>query len=350
MPDIGRFFHAALRNFAVTLQERGLEWGELDPESCIQLASEEVERLVPRLQEEILLSSGRYRYLGGKLKETVARAALALGEQARCSSFRPVGLELTFGPGGTVPGIAFELKEGLQVALAGRRDRVDLAHDEGGQAYVRIIDYKSGEIALRLPEVFYGLSLQLPVYLDIVLTGASQWLKEPALPAGVLYFRVHTPLIRSDTPVAPDQVEQEMRKRYKMKGLVLEDRDVVRLMDHGLQRGYSEIIPVGLRADGGFYKNSATVTGERFALLLGHVRRMIRDVAGEMMEGRVEISPYRLGKSGACSYCPYKAICQFDSLLEGNSYRLLKSLGSEQIWGYLENNREIERGDGDDLR
>jgi len=341
-PDIGRFFHAALRNFAVTLQEKRLEWGELDSESCLQLASEEVERLVPRLQKEILLSSSRYRYLSGKLKETVGRAVLILGEHARRSNFRPAGLELSFGPGGILPGISFELENGCRVELAGRIDRVDLAHDKDGQAYLRVIDYKSGWTDLKLLEVYYGLSLQVLTYLDIVLTQAHTWLKEVPLPAGVLYFCVHTPLISSGGVLPPDKIEQEMRKRYKMKGLVLEDRQIVRMMDNSLKKGYSEIIPVGITAEGGFYKNSATITRERFEQLRQHVRRLIKAAAGKIIGGQVEINPYRLGKSQACTYCPYKAICQFDLSLEGNSFRLLKSEKAEHIWNYLEKDREKE--------
>ena len=119
LPDIGRFFHAALRNFAVTLQKKGLDWGKLDEESCLQLAVSEVERLVPRLQKEILLSSNRNRYLAEKFKETVSQTALILGEQARHSKFRPAGLELAFGPGRGLPGIVFELEGGFKVELIG---------------------------------------------------------------------------------------------------------------------------------------------------------------------------------------------------------------------------------------
>jgi ATP-dependent helicase/nuclease subunit B len=349
LPDIGRFFHAALRNFAATLQEKGLEWGELNRESCLQLAAEEVERLVPRLQREILLSSSRYRYLGEKMKETVGRAVLALGEQARHSSFKVAGLELSFGPEELLPGLVIELENGCRLELAGRIDRVDLARDREGRAYLRVIDYKSGRTELKIPEVYYGLSLQMLVYLDVLLAGAYAWLQETALPAGMLYFRVHTPVVNASPGRLPDpaEVEKMMRRRFKMKGLVLEDREIVRMMDGSLQKGQSEIIPVGLTADGRFHKNSAIITKERLELLRRHVRRLIEETAGEITGGQVEIRPYRLGKSNACRYCPYKAICQFDTSLEGNSYRVLKSEKAERIWYYLEKNREGEGGGED---
>lgn len=339
-PDIGRFFHAALRNFAATLQGKGLEWGELSRDECLKLAAEEVERLVPRLQKEILLSSGRYRYLAEKLSDTVGRAVVVLGEHAARSDFRPVGLEISFGRGETLPEQSFELENGVRVELAGRIDRVDLAYDDQKRAFLRVIDYKSGRTQLKMPEIFYGLSLQMLTYLDIVLNHALQWLGEEALPAGVLYFRVHTPMISSSGLLPPEKIEQEIRKCYKMNGLVLEDPEVVRLMDNLLESGYSEIIPVGVSRDQKFYKNSSTLTEERFKLLRRHIRHLIKATAQNITGGQVDIMPYRLGKKKACTYCPYKAVCQFDTELEGNSFRILRSEDEELIWLNLEKGPE----------
>ena len=86
-----------------------------------------------------------------------------------------------------------------------------------GQAYLRVIDYKSGRTELKIPEVYYGLSLQMLVYLDVLLEGAYAWLQETALPAGVLYFRAHTPVVNASPGRLPDpaQVEKMMRRRFK---------------------------------------------------------------------------------------------------------------------------------------
>ena len=49
-----------------------------------------------------------------------------------------------------------------------------------------------------------------------------------------------------------EQAEQELLKRFKMKGLLLADRDAVAQMDNTLDKGHSAIIPVALKADGSF--------------------------------------------------------------------------------------------------
>jgi ATP-dependent helicase/nuclease subunit B len=335
-PDIGRFFHAVLRNFTLFLQEKGLAWGELSKEGCLQLVAAEVERLAPKLQQEILLSSGRYRYLAGKLKDTVGEAALILGEQDRCSSFKPVGVELFFGSGGALPGVGLELDDGCRMELIGRIDRVDLAYDQEGRAYIRVIDYKSGRTGFNLAEVYHGLALQLFTYLDVVLLYAPEWLQVEALPGGILYFRVHAPLIRAPRLLPPEEIEKEIRKRYKMKGMILQDVEVARLMDSSLQTGHSAIIPVGLTKEGGFYRNSVTFNAERYTLLREYLRRLIKTTAQAITRGEVAITPYRLGKNKACTYCPHRAICQFDLALAENDYRLLKNEPAEKIWPELE--------------
>ena len=349
-PDIGRFFHAALRNFALSLGDLGLEWGELGNEECLRLVHREVERLLPRLQKEILLSSSRYRYLALKLRNTVARTVLVLSEHARQSSFKPVGLELSFGTGGQLPALVLELDNGCKVEMAGRIDRVDLARDDEGKAYLRVIDYKSGRTDLKLSDIYYGLSMQMLVYLDVLLTHALKWLQEEALPAGMLYFRVHTPLINLDEFQPLEKIESTIRRCYKMKGKVLEDVRVVRLMDNLLEKGYSEIIPVGLTRDGSFYKNSATLSGERLTLLRGHTRSLIRKSALGITGGRVDIAPYRLGKRKACTYCSYKAVCQFDPLLGTNDYRILRREDDEQIWRCLQKRHLQKSNEGPDSR
>lgn len=54
-------------------------------------------------------------------------------------------------------------------------DRVDQIRD-CNDLYLRIIDYKSSEKDLSLVDVYYGLSLQMLTYLDVVLTHSEKGL------------------------------------------------------------------------------------------------------------------------------------------------------------------------------
>ena len=79
-----------------------------------------------------------------------------------------------------------------------------------------------------------------------------------------------------------------------------------------------------------------TFNAERYTLLREYLRRLIKTTAQAITGGEVAIAPYRLGKNKACTYCPHRAICQFDPALTENDYRLLKNESAEKIWPELE--------------
>ncbi|UQZ32946.1 helicase-exonuclease AddAB subunit AddB [Paenibacillus sp. PK3_47] len=333
-PDIGQLFHAALSDMAVRLQKQGRGWGSMTAEECRREAGETVDRLAPLLQGEILMSSKRYGYISRKLKNIVGRASVILGEHARRGSFEPVGLELDFGPGKDLPPLRITLPNGCVMEVVGRIDRVDMAEGEQG-VLLRVIDYKSSQKDLKLHEVYYGLSLQMLTYLDVLLTYSEQWLGKTALPAGTLYFHVHDPLLSSPNGMNREQAEQELLKRFKMKGLLTADREVVSLMDTTLDKGYSSIVPVALKSDGSFYSSASVATPEQWRHLLTSVRSNISEIGTRITEGDVAIQPYRIQQETACTFCSFRPVCQFDEAVEGNGYNNLGKPGKEVIWDLL---------------
>lgn len=328
-PDLGQFFHAALKKFAERLEDAQTDWGSLARRDCARLAGQVVDELAPRLQNEILLSSARYRFLTRKLKRTVERAATVLAEHARRGRFRPAGLELDFGVGAALPPLVFNLGQGI-MELSGRIDRVDLARAETG-SYLRVIDYKSGTAGISLSDIYHGLGLQLLVYLDVVLAHAEILAGEECQPGGMLYFSVHDPLVKSEVPLSPQVVEDKILKALKMKGMVLADEAVVKMMDDSI-RGHSDLVPVGIKKDGGFHSRSAVLDSEQFQLLRTYLRRLLVSAGTEISTGKVDIEPYSKGGSRACRFCPYGPVCQFDQLIDGNSFSFIGNETAEEIW------------------
>ena len=88
--------------------------------------------------------------------------------------------------------IALSEKEALH--LRGRIDRMDVCED-GGRVYVKIIDYKSGSTSFDLLALYYGLQLQLVVYMDAVSEMAqNHYPGKEIVPAGILYYNIADPL------------------------------------------------------------------------------------------------------------------------------------------------------------
>ncbi|SEH96478.1 DNA helicase/exodeoxyribonuclease V, subunit B [Halobacillus karajensis] len=331
-PDIGQLFHEALKQITEWVQAEGRDFSQLKRQETDRYAERATNELAPILQNQILKSSNRYQYIQRKLQQVIARAAFVLSEQARKSQFSPVGLELGFGTGGDakLPPLSFDLPNGYELMLRGRIDRVDKALSEE-DLFLRIIDYKSSSKGLSLVDVFYGLSLQMLAYLDVVLTNAEYWLGKHASPAGVLYFHVHNPMITGKQLLKDEQIEEEIFKKFKMQGVLLENERVVQMMDTGLDKGYSQIVPAALKAKGGFYKSSKTADEERFEQLKLYIRDLMTEAGTRITDGKVDLDPFQKNQQVACEVCSYRSVCQFDPTLEEHNYRKLQEMKDEDV-------------------
>ncbi|TGA97131.1 helicase-exonuclease AddAB subunit AddB [Sporolactobacillus shoreae] len=330
-PDIGQLFHLAVKKMTEEIMKNHGDWGELSPEDCDRLAARTVDAIAPRLQRQILSSSGRYRYLQRKLEQVVARVARVMSRHARVSGFTPVSLELPFGPGQPVPPLAFSLDNGCKMEIVGRIDRVDKAEDANHRLLLRIIDYKSGAKDLNLNDVYYGLALQMLAYLDVAITNSKHWLGTQAEPAGVLYFHMHNPSLIQDKKISSEAVEDELYKTFKMKGLLLEDEEALKLTDLLPSGGHSEVAPFGIKRDGSYYKGSSLATPEQFGALRNYAKDRMTEIGEKITDGDVRIAPFKLKERIPCTFCPYRPVCQFDQSQPGNAFRQLKKIPDEHI-------------------
>jgi ATP-dependent helicase/nuclease subunit B len=328
-PDIGQLFHQALTLFAKYVADNRLDWPSLAEKDCLRLAGEIVDQLAPKIQGEILLSSSRHHYLTGKLKEVVARSAGVIGSQLAQGRFFPIGLELGFGPGETLPPLRFTLGNGCELELIGRIDRIDQAVTDEG-IYLRVVDYKSSEQRLDLAEVYFGLSLQVLTYLEVVITHGQDWLEQVVHPAGILYFHLHNPLLTLNKALSEEELARALFKKFKMQGLVLADQKIARLMDQE-NAANSEVVPVKIKVNGDFDKRSSVITPAELEALRFHVAKIYREAGRQITEGEIAISPYKLQQQKPCTYCLYKSFCQFDQALAENSYRVLPAWKKEQV-------------------
>ncbi|MBP1969006.1 ATP-dependent helicase/nuclease subunit B [Virgibacillus natechei] len=329
-PDIGQLFHEALKKISEWIESDGKQFAQLSRKDTDNYAEKAVVNLAPVLQHQILHSSNRYKYIQQKLQDVIARAAFVLSEQARQSNFTPVGLELGFGQNETLPAFKLGLPNGYELMLRGRIDRVDKALNEE-DLFLRIIDYKSSSKGLNLVEVYYGLALQMLTYLNVVLANSEQWLGKNAIPAGVLYFHVHNPMISRNQKVSDAEIEKDIFSKYKMQGLLLSNEEIVKQMDTPLESGTSQIVPAGLKKNGGFYNSSKIADKATFTHLQNHIHQLMTDAGVDMTEGGIHLNPYQHKQHVACTHCPFHSVCQFDPILETNNYRKLTDMKEDDI-------------------
>lgn len=330
-PDLGQFFHAALSLLGGRIQELGISWGSLGEAQLGQLVRQVVQLLVPQLQNEILLSTAKFRHLTVRLERQVLRAALTIAEHDRRGIFRPVLFEVGFGQGETLRGLQYNLSPEMTIELNGRIDRVDLAASPLGK-YVRVVDYKSGFKNLSLEEVFHGINIQLILYLEVLLSHDEGVLPAGLLPGGVLYFTVADPMIRENGPLGRDELEKRILRALKMKGLLLADSRVINMMDSGIAGASSDILQVAINKDGNFKKDSPVLTLNQFEMLRQYINKMIVTAGQGIARGEIGIEPLALGGKSPCRFCQFKPVCQFDSIFPGNLQREAKSGDSQQLW------------------
>ena len=219
--------------------------------------------------------------------------------------------------------------------LRGRIDRIDVCEDKD-QVYVKVVDYKSGSTEFDLVAMYYGLQLQLVVYLNAAmeLEGRIRPEKE-IVPAGIFYYHIKDPMLEASVKSDLGDLEQKILKELRPDGLVNRDPGVIEKLDHHIEKD-SAVIPVSINKDGSLSKTSKAADKEQFRAMSGFVHRKLGELGKEILEGRTEMDPYERGNKKACDYCPYREICCFDPKIPGNHYRRLKELKAEEIFMRME--------------
>ncbi|MBP1743972.1 MAG: ATP-dependent helicase [Firmicutes bacterium] len=340
-PDIGTLMHESLRTYSEKLEEEGSGWGEISRERQEELISEIVDEQVCKTASSILSSSKRYAFVAQHVKGVLNRSVSLISEHMKRGEFAPVGYELSFGYEGDFPAIEVELSSGEKVSIIGKIDRADSMDSGEGGAYIRIVDYKSGNKDFRVGDVYHRLQLQLLVYLDAILTELGRKTGCEMLPAGILYFKLDDPLVKADQELGEDELEKKIMCGLKMSGLLIKDEEIIRCMDSEIS-GFSDIIPVRIKTDGTISEgSSSTATEEQFQALRAYVRKAISGICEEILEGNIDISPYSKRGDSPCRYCSYSSVCQFDPSIRGNRYRVLKDIKEEEAWELIE--KEIDK-------
>jgi ATP-dependent helicase/nuclease subunit B len=332
-PEIGNYYHAVLSVFTQDLLREGADLARLGPEDIARRLDQAVETVSPRLSSEVLMSTARNRYLAERLRSTVGRTLEVLQEHARRSSFRPVTPELRF---------SLDL---LDCRLRGVFDRLEVA-EAGARPYVRVIDFKSAGKRYDVRRTYHGLDIQLPAYLLAATGPDSRW-DEPeeaggplppagALPAGAFFFPVADPMVVAKWPLDDEALQLERWKELRIRGVVLADPEVIRLMDRPTGQPGPPLLPTFLNKDGSPRKGGGALRPEEMRTLLDFTRLRLAELAGQMARGRIDIQPYRRGRSEtACRYCDYRPVCRFDPGA-GDAYRRLAWGKEDGFWALID--------------
>ena len=307
--DTGSFMHDVIDSFFTKVKNIK----ELEIQEILEKVEEIIEEKLGLNKNYVFLSSPKFVALTNRLKKVILQSITYIVEQIDNSEFNQEGHEVEFS------------RNIENVQITGKIDRIDSVNTKEGK-YIRIIDYKSSTKDINLNEFLSGTQIQLITYMDSVTD------EEHTKPAGMLYFNLIDPIIKASRNLTDEEIKNEIRKNFKMNGMILADVNIIKLMDKTLEKGYSKSIPVYIGKDGQISKTkSNTITKEEFTKLQKTARNIIKKIADEILSGNIEIKPTynKKTKIDSCKFCEYKTICKFNP--KTNKYQYIENKAKEDI-------------------
>ncbi len=334
--DMGNLFHAVLEEFSHSLeQDENYTWFDFPEEYAQKAIHEIMEEQAAQYGSSVLYSTARNEYAVTRMERILLRTVLTLQNHLRKGEFVPEAYEVSFHSAKDLNSVDIALSEEERIRLQGRIDRIDTASDKD-HIYVKVIDYKSGTRSFDLAALYYGLQLQLVVYMNAALEMEAR--KHPdkeIVPAAMLYYHVEDPIIETSAPLTEEEIREKILEKLKMKGLVIEDEEIAGKLDRDLKENAgvkSDVIPVEKNKNGQFSARSDMMRKEDFRILSGYVNRKMKEIGRQILDGRIVPDPYEKGKEEACTYCVYQKVCGFDVSLPGYDKRKLQELTKEQVF------------------
>lgn len=346
---IGSISHTVLEMFFHKIEQNNMDYNDIPDEYITRCVSDEMKRAAASIWGKSVLSSKRNEYILNRYGNTLGLTVKTLLRHITGGEFRPMNQEVIFGGRSGLKPVSITGSYN-SAAISGKIDRLDIC-EKNGVSYIRIIDYKTGPKAFSLEDFYYGLQIQLPVYLNAVMENQAFFKRyyrtDEIVPAGILYYNIDDPVVKAGYTADKEEIEQLVAKQLMLKGLVLDQEAVVKAMDKGFI-DKSDIIKVSRNKDGRFSKNSALASSEDFNIMGDYTTYLLKDIVNKIGSGRVDRFPVLKGDYKGCQYCPYKGLCGFDPSLKGCKYNFLaKGLSEDTIYDLMKDklNKGCENDD-----
>lgn len=333
--DMGNVFHGVLELFAGKLTDRGYTWFDFEEEAAEEILSEALDACAAAYGDTVLYSTARNEYGIGRMHRILKRTVMTLQQHLKKGAFIPENFEMSFTMAENLDTVNIALSKEERLKLQGRIDRIDTYEDDS-HVYVKVIDYKSGNKRFDLAALYFGLQLQLVVYMNAALELKKR--KKPdkeVVPAALLYYHVEDPMVKADEEITPEEINERLLRELRMTGIVSENDTIISMLDKEFT-DKSDVVPVERKKDGSFSAKSSVINAEDLKKVSNYVNYKIKQIGREILQGNIQINPCEKGGSGACDYCTYKNVCGFDKRLEGYRIRRLEKLEDEEALRRME--------------
>ena len=323
--DIGDFYHRSLDMLLKQLNQQKKFFATIEKEQLLEILRGQILKLA---QEDSFISnfarrSAHNAFIVSSAGEVLEDCVLAISQMVRAGSFKPALSEVSFGEvRGSIDSLGeYEIgfSSGRLLFLDGKVDRLDIAELDGEKIAI-VFDYKRRDKSFSWAKFYYGLDMQLPIYMLAVRNATHSKTKSVV---GAFYMPVEVSPMRADLDELPKKIESF---DYKAKG-VFNGKFAQQLDGETLSKD-SKFYNFYITKDGepyGNYDKRGVLKPDDFEKLLRFTEKKTVQLIEEILSGRINVEPYRLNKESPCSYCKYKSVCRFDWQI--NDYDFLESLG-----------------------
>ena len=330
--DIGDFYHRILDALLKQLNAEKKDFASIGDDELLELLREQISKTV--IEDCFISNFARHNahnefiiYSAGELIED---CVLAIAQMIHAGRFQPKRSEVTFGKAGKGLGeYKIALSKGQWLSLRGKIDRLDIAELDG-QEVVIVFDYKRKDKSFRWSEFYHGLDIQLPIYMLAVRNASSSKYKTCKI-AGAFYMPIET---KVKSASVYEISENSDSFDYKARGIF--DGDFAQQLDTKALKS-SKFYNFYVTKDGqpyGLYDRNGALKPPDFEKLLRFAEKKVAQLAREILSGKIDIKPYRLGSDSACGFCEYKPLCRFDWRI--NTFNFLESANKPRVLGEME--------------
>ena len=333
--DIGDFYHRALDALLKKLNEEKKNFATIENDELLKILNEQIEHVIQ--SSSFISNFSRHSlhnaYIISSAAEFLGDCVLAIGQMVRAGSFRPSFSEITFGqlrhpecrkePPDTLGQYELALADNRLLSLNGKIDRLDIAEVDGKKIAI-VFDYKRRDMSFSWSKLYYGLDMQLPLYMLAVRNASDSKTKDVA---GAFYMPVEV----SPQRTTLDEISKKTDIfNYKAKGIF--NGRFFQLLDSAASSGWSKFYSFRITSKDeqyGNYSISAALKPDDFEKVLRFTEQKIVKLVQEILSGGIDVRPYRLSDKSPCSYCEYNSVCRFDWQI--NDYKSLVSLGKTEV-------------------
>ena len=327
--DLGNFYHRVLDALLKILREENKDFATIEDKELLGLLSEQISKIVAEdsFISNFVRRSAHNTFIINSAAEVLEDCVLAVAQMVRAGSFRPALSEVSFGKvrdtQDTLGKYEIALPDKRLLSLNGKIDRLDIAELDG-KKIAAVFDYKRRGMSFSWQKFYYGLNMQLPIYMLAVRNAAGSKTKNAV---GAFYMPVETVIGQAALDELPGKGE---KFEYKAKGIL--NGEIFQQLDTSASSGWGKFYNFRISAkDGqyGDYTRSGALRPNDFEKVLEFTEHRIVELAKEILSGKIQVSPYRLGTMSPCGYCKYKPVSRFDWQI--NDYNSLEPLRKLQV-------------------